>query len=163
MLNADMSEVMLVGFGAQYADMSEVMLVGFGPQLRKIDKTKYVKVTDVALPTVNQLKSLGVIVDSQLTFKAHVNAVAKACNYLIWSFRHIQHILTKDIAHTLARSIVMSKLDYCTAILHGSPKSSTAVLQRTHNSLARVFHFSSHSTRTPLRYGKYCIGCQFNR
>ena len=32
----------------------------------------------------------------------------------------------------------MSKLDYCNAILHGSPKSSIAILQRIQNSLARV-------------------------
>jgi len=85
------------------ADKSEVMLVGFGPQLRKIDETKYVKVANVALPTVDQLKSLGVIVDSQSTSKAHVNAVAKTCNYHIWSFRHIglRHLSTQEVAHTL--------------------------------------------------------------
>jgi len=41
-------------------------------------------------------------------------------------------LLTQDIPHTIARSIAISKLDYCNAILHGSPKSSTAVLQRNH-------------------------------
>ena len=97
------------------------------------------------------INSLGVIVDGQLTFKAHVNAVAKACNYHIWSFRHIRHLLTQGIAHTLARSIVMSKLDYCNAILHGSPKSSIAVLQRTQNSLARVvLQQSKYTSATPL-------------
>jgi len=59
------------------------MLVGTGAQLRKIDETQSVKVADVMLPNVNQLKSLGVNVDSQVTFMAHVNAVAKACNYHI--------------------------------------------------------------------------------
>ena len=48
------------------ADKLKVMLVGTGAQLRKIDETQSVKVADVALPTINQLKSLGVIVDSQL-------------------------------------------------------------------------------------------------
>jgi len=43
-------------------------------------------VADVALPIVNHLKSLGVIVDSWLTFKSHANAVAKACNYHILVF-----------------------------------------------------------------------------
>jgi len=96
------------------ADKSEVMLVGISAQLRKIHETQSVKVADVVLPTVNKLKPLGVIVNSQLTFMAH----AKACNYLIWFFRHIRHLLTQDIVHTLASSIVMLKLDYCNAILH---------------------------------------------
>jgi len=67
------------------ADKSEVMLVGTSAQLRKIDETQSVKVTNIMLPTVNQLKSLGVIVDSQLTFMSYVNAVTKASNYHIWS------------------------------------------------------------------------------
>ena len=45
----------------------------------------------------------------------------------------------------------MSKRDYCNAILHGSPKSSTAVLQRTQNSLARVvLQKSRYTNATPL-------------
>jgi len=45
------------------ADKSDVMLVGTGAQLLKIDETQSVEVADIVLPTVNQLKSLGVIVD----------------------------------------------------------------------------------------------------
>jgi len=74
-------------------------------QLRKIDETKCVKVADIVLPTVNQLKSLGVIVDSQLTYTAHVNAVAKACSYHIWSFRHIRHLLTRTLLTLLREAL----------------------------------------------------------
>src|SRR5664279_6506188 len=57
---------------------------------------------------------------------------------IICALRHIHHLLSQDVAHTLARSIVMSKLDYCNAVLYGSPKTTIAVLQRVQNSLARV-------------------------
>jgi hypothetical protein len=140
------------------ADKSEVMLVGTSAQLRKIDETQTVKVAGVVLPIVNKLKSLGVIVDCQLSFKLHVNAIAKACNYHIWALRHIRNPLSKDVAHTLARSIVMSKLDYCNAILHGSPKSSIAVLQRTQNSLARVvLQQPKYSSATPLLHSLHWL------
>ena len=42
----------------------------------------------------------------------------------------------------------MSKLDYCNAILHGSPKSSIAVLQRTQNSLARASRITTAKVYT---------------
>ena len=64
--------------------------------------------------------------------------VAKACNYHIWALRHIRHLLTENIAHTLACSIVTSKLDYCNAVLHGAPQKYVALLQRVQNNLARV-------------------------
>src|SRR5664279_4996685 len=57
---------------------------------------------------------------------------------IICALRHIHHLLSQDVAHTLARSIVMSKLDYCNAVLYGSPKTTIAVLQRVQNDLARV-------------------------
>ena len=56
----------------------------------------------------------------------------------IWALRHIRHLLTTDIAQTLACSIVSSKLDYCNAVLYGSPAKYVAVLQRVQNNLARV-------------------------
>jgi len=81
---------------------------------------------------------MSLIVDSLLTFMAHVNAVVETCNYHIWSFQHIRHLMSQDIAQTLVRSNVMSKLDYSNANRHGSPRSSIPVLQKTQNSLARV-------------------------
>ena len=120
------------------ADKSEVMLAGTNAQLQKVNDGQTVLVANVALPVLSKVKSLGVILDRSLTFKAHVNAVSKTCNYHIWALRHIRHLLSQDVAHTLARSIVMSKLDYCNAVLYGSPKTTIAVLQRVQNSLARV-------------------------
>ena len=135
------------------ADKSEVMLVGATQQLTKADKQRTVNVSDVALPILSKVKSLGVTLDSQLSFKTHVNAVSRACHYHIWALRHIRHLLMQDVAHTLtlARSIVMSKLDYCNAVLYESPKSSVAVLQRVQNSLARVV----------LQQKKYASASQF--
>ena len=57
---------------------------------------------------------------------------------IIWALRLIRHLLTTDIAQTLACSIVSSKLDYCNAVLYGSPAKYVAVLQRVQNNLARV-------------------------
>jgi len=40
-----------------------------------------VDVTGVVLPVTTTLKSLGVILDQQLTFNEHATAVVKSCNY----------------------------------------------------------------------------------
>src|SRR5664279_4282078 len=120
------------------ADKSEVMFVGTPAQLRKADRISTVEIACVVLPVSSEVKSLGVIIDSRLSFKAHVNAVAKACNYHIWALRHIRPLLSQDVAHTLACSMVISKLDYCNAVLQGAPKTTVAILQRVQNSLARL-------------------------
>ena len=120
------------------ADKSEVMFVGTAAQLQKTDHIQSVNVADAALPVSRKLKSLGVVLDRHLNFSDHVITVARACNYHIWALRHIRHLLTEDIAHTLACSIVTSKLDYCNAVLHGVPLKNVAVLQRVQNNLAQV-------------------------
>ena len=120
------------------AEKSEVMFVGTAAQLQKTDHVQSVNVADAVLPVSMKIKSLGVVLDRHLNFSDHVNTVARACNYHIWALRHIRHLLTEDIAHTLACSIVTSKLDYCNAVLHGAPRKNIAVLQRVQNNLARV-------------------------
>ena len=96
------------------------------------------EVAGAVIPVSKELKSLGVILDSRLTFGAHVKAVAKACNYHIWSLGHIRPLISTEMAQTLACSLVGAKLDYCNAVLYGAPAKSIVVLQRIQNNLARV-------------------------
>ena len=118
------------------ADKSDVMLIGTSAQLRAANGITNIAVAGASLKPTAELKSLGVIIDSRLTFAAHVSAVCKACNYHLWALRHIRHLLTADVANTLACSIVGSRLDYCNSILYGAPTSTK--LQRLQYSIARV-------------------------
>ena len=89
--------------------------------------------------------------NSILDFKNNKHHNVMWCNYHIWALRHIRHLLTEDIAHTLACSIVTSKLDYCNAVLHGVPLKNVAVLQRVQNNLAQVvFQKPKTAHETPL-------------
>jgi hypothetical protein len=114
------------------------MFVGSSSQLKAASSVKTVSVAGVSLPVSSAIKSLGVVIDSRLTFDAHVTAVCKACNYHAWALRHIRRYLPLSVAQTLACSIVGSRLDYCNSVLYGAPKSSIAKLQRVQNTLARV-------------------------
>ena len=86
----------------------------------------------------DNVKIFRVTFDRELSFDKHVNLVCRACNYHIWSLRHIQKYLTVDMAHTIARSVVGSRLDYCKSILNKTTKANITKLQRVQNSLARV-------------------------
>jgi hypothetical protein len=120
------------------ADKSDVMLIGTSAQLLAANHISEIVVAGAVLKPVAAIKSLGVTLDSRLTFAAHVTAVCKACNYHIWALRHIRHLLTPDVANTLACSIVGARIDYCNSILYGASTSSINKLQRLQNSLARV-------------------------
>jgi len=54
-------------------------------------------------------------------------------------YYNAQHVaLPQDIAKTLASSIVSSRLDYCNAVLYGTPNLTTSKLHKVQNCLARV-------------------------
>jgi hypothetical protein len=119
-------------------DKSEVIFFGTSAQLKSAAAVNTVTVAGSCLPLTTEVKSLGVILDSRLSFDAHVNAVCRACNYHIWALRHIRRLLPDDVAKMLACSIVATRLDYCNSLLYGSSKGNLAKLQRVQNSLARV-------------------------
>ena len=68
-------------------------------------------VAGTSLKLRDNVKSLGVTFDRELSFDKHVNLVYRACNYHLWSLRHIRKFLTVDIANTVACGVVGSLLD----------------------------------------------------
>ena len=54
--------------------------------------------------------------------------------------RHTRHLLTTELAQTLAYSLILSRIDYCNAVLHGAPTGTIQILQRVQNNAARIVH-----------------------
>ena len=79
------------------ADKSEVMVIGTPSQLRLAESIDTVTVADTCLTVSSQLKSLGVNFAPRLTFERHVSSVCKACNYHIWAVRHTRRVLPQDV------------------------------------------------------------------
>jgi len=68
------------------------------------------------------------------------------------ALRHIRPLLTLDVANTIRRSIVASRLDYANALLHGTSAGNLDMLQVTQNSLARtVLQAPYFASATELR------------
>ena len=85
----------------------------------------------------DEIKVLCVVLDRRLTFEKHVLAVTWSCNFHAQAIRHIRHLLWTDLAHTLACSLILTRLDYCNSVLYGVPVSSIQKLQRVQNNAAR--------------------------
>ena len=47
-------------------------------------------------------------------------------------------LLTTELAQTQACSLILSRVDYCNAVLHGAPSYSIKQLQRVQNNAARI-------------------------
>jgi len=84
------------------------------------------------------VRDLGVTLNSERTLQRHVNKVATACFYHIRRLKQICRLLGPDVATSLVSAFVLSRLDYCNAILAGLPKTTIAPLQRAQNAAARL-------------------------
>ena len=121
------------------ANKSDVILLGNPPQLRAAadNDINSITVAGRELSVSSEFKSLGVLLDQQLSLQKHTTAVAKACNYHIQAIRHVRPLLTCNVAEMLTCSLVNNRLDYCNSLLYGAPVSSINKLQQVLNNAAR--------------------------
>jgi len=119
-------------------DKSEVLPMGTANQLQAVSSLTVVSVAGVDLPIADSMKVLGVNLDRRLTLDNHISAVARSCNYHARAIRHVRHLLTVDLAQTLACSLILFRIDYCNAVLHDAPSGTIQKLQRVQNNAARV-------------------------
>ncbi len=97
------------------------------------------------------VRNLGVIFDDQLTFKEHIAKTARSCRFALHNIRKIRPFLTEHAAQLLVQALVISRLDYCNALLAGLPSNTIKPLQMIQNAVARlVFNEPKRAHVTPL-------------
>ena len=126
-------------------DKSEALVIGTTNQLHATTShVTTVAVTSVDLPVADELKVLGVVLDKRLSLDSHATSVARACNYHAWAIRHIRHLLTTDLAVTLACTLILTRLDYCNSCVVRSSGRQHSKLQRVQNTTARITLQTTH-------------------
>ncbi len=97
------------------------------------------------------VRNLGVIFDGQLTFKEHIAKTARSCRFALHNIRKIRPFLTEHAAQLLVQALVISRLDYCNALLAGLPSNTIKPLQMIQNAVAQlVFNEPKRAHVTPL-------------
>ena len=94
---------------------------------------------------------LGVCLDETLSFDQHISSVCRTTFYHLKRLRSIRSYLSVKALTQLVISFILSRLDYCNAVLAGLPLCSIKRLQRVQNSAARVvLRKSKRDSVTPL-------------
>ena len=129
-------------------DKTEILLIGSAPG---IDFPSSVCVGHSDISFSSAARNLGVIFDSELALKEQVN---KPCQLAYLEIRRICSIppyLSVEATKTLVSFLVLSGLDYCNALLAGSPQVLLDKIQRVINCSARLIYKTSKSAHvTPL-------------
>uniref|UniRef100_A0A9J8A2Y7 UBA domain-containing protein n=1 Tax=Cyprinus carpio carpio TaxID=630221 RepID=A0A9J8A2Y7_CYPCA len=83
-------------------------------------------------------RNLGVMIDDQLTFSDHIAKTVLSCRFALFNIKKIRPFLYEHAAQLLVQALVLSRLDYCSALLAGLPASSIKPLQLIQNATARL-------------------------
>jgi hypothetical protein len=107
---------------------------------------------DISIDAVYSTRNLGVILDSQLTFKNHISMIRGQCFYHLKRLHHIKYCVPKSEMPKLIHAFITSRLDFCNSLYHGLPVTTTKYLQTIQNACARFLmkHLSDVSTTKQL-------------
>ena len=83
-------------------------------------------------------KDLGVTLDSGLTFNNHISSLSSSLLSSLCQISGVRHLFSKEVLFIMIKSIVFSKLFYCSAVWAGTYKQNIHKLQLMQNFVARI-------------------------
>ena len=80
------------------------------------------------------------ILDGELSIQAHVSNTTHTCFFHLRRLRHVRRLLRRDVTANLVTAFVLSRLDYCNALLLPDCRTSPSPLQRVINAAVRLVY-----------------------
>ena len=119
------------------ADKTQFIWLGSPQQLAKVGSIR-LTVGGVDVAPLDSVRDLGVTLDSQLTMKQHVDIVTRSCFYHLRQLRSVRSSLTFDAVRTVVQAFIISRVDYCNAVLYGVAAHIIRRLQAVLHAAARL-------------------------
>ncbi len=88
--------------------------------------------------TKNQVRNLGVILETDISFSSHVKAVTKSAYYHLKNISRIRYFVSNQDLEKLVHVFITSRVDYCNGLLTCLPNKTIRQLQLIQNPAARI-------------------------
>ena len=93
---------------------------------------------DTQLVPCESAKNLGVVLDSSLSFRSHIDSIVKTCNFHIHNLYMINDFVNRKNLVTLVHTLIISKVDYCNFLFIGLSNVILKKVQSVLNRAARL-------------------------
>ena len=131
------------------------MLIGSRQRQSQINTEPILSIGSEGIKRVSSTKTLGVIVDECITWKNHIDKVAKKASKGIGILRRSKDLLDKDTLKTIYSAFVLPHFDYCALVWDNCSKTLQNKLQKLQNKAGRIitgdcYETPSDAVRTKL-------------
>ena len=126
-------------------DKTEFIWLASSYHLRNIQQLP-LAVGDVTINPSRTVRDLGVLFDNNLSLNEHVSRTISSCFFQLRQLKYIKRSLSKSNIKTLLHAFIISRLDFCNALLAGQPACLTDRLQLVQNAAARLYAGLSNRT-----------------
>ena len=116
---------------------TECMVIGRHFGVNRYD-VRYLQVNGQVMSVSTSVKDLGVLLDTNLSFKTQLQHTVRMANYHMKNLSFVRKYLDEDQMLMLIHNHVISKLDYCNSLYHGVPNYLLRKLQLVMNRAARL-------------------------
>ncbi len=124
-------------------------VIVFGNKEKRVAVSKHLE--SLSLETKDQVRNLGVLIDSDLTFNNHIRSVTKSAFYQLKNISRIKGFMSQTDQEKLIHAFISNRLDYCNGLMTGLPQKSIKQLQLIQNAAARVLTRTKRSEHiTPV-------------
>ena len=96
------------------------------------------QINNTHIEQVTEVKLLGVYIDNKLSWSKHIEFITKSMGKSVAAVRRCRQYLPVDLMKLVARTLIISHLDYCPIIWANAKQKDLYRLQLMQNKAARV-------------------------
>jgi hypothetical protein len=124
---------------------TEFMVIGSHQRLSTFDNCDIkVHVNNKQINRVSSSKSLGLIIDENLTWKFHIDSITKKVSAGIGALKRMRDLVTRETLIKVYHALIEPYFSYCAPVWDGLGKKQSERLQKLQNRAARVITCSSY-------------------
>ena len=127
---------------------TEFLLIGSRQRLSTLERNPIIEINKFPIKHVSTSKSLGVLIDGNLSWECHINEISKKIASGISAIKRIRYFLPFEILLNAYNSLVQPHFDYCNVVWGNCSKNQSSKLQKLQNRAARVLTFSNYDCST---------------
>ena len=136
-------------------DKTEIILLSTKKERPNITT---LKLDDIVLNISRHLVSHGISFDQHLSFEKNVNKITSSCYNELRKLYRIKHYLSLESRKFAVQNLIISRLDYCNAILLGLNIKEISKLQRVQNAACRfIFNLRKYESCREFRYNLHWL------